>query len=80
MLGPNATLSTAPAPLTAKLSGGNVVLSWPVANAGFAVQSSASLRSPGWSTLTNAPTLVGNTTWQVTLPVSGGAQFFRLWR
>ena len=35
--------------------------------------------SRNWVTLTNAPTLVGNTTWQVTVPATGGPQFFRLW-
>jgi hypothetical protein len=79
VLGPNQTLSTA-ATLSAAKSGANVVLSWPVANAGFLVQSSPSLRPPTWTTLTNVPVLVGNTTWQVAMPASGGAQFFRLSR
>jgi len=78
VLGPNATLSTS-AKLAAVSSSGNVTLSWPVANAGFSVQSSPSLSPTTWTTLTNAPVLVGST-WQVVVPESGGRQFFRLWR
>jgi hypothetical protein len=80
VLGPNATLSITNATLSASASGGNVTLSWPVANAGFAVESLSTL-SPGasWTTLTNAPVLVG-LQWQLTLPSSGTSQFFRLIR
>jgi hypothetical protein len=79
LLGPNQTLSTT-ASLKATSSGGQLVLSWPLANAGFSVQSSTSLSGSNWVTLTNAPVLVGNTNWQVTLPESSQAQFFRLWK
>jgi hypothetical protein len=80
VLGPNATLSTTNAALSALASSGNIVLSWPVANAGFAVETAASL-TPGtsWTTLSNAPTLVG-TQWQLTIPNTGADQFFRLIR
>lgn len=79
LLGPNQTLSTT-ASLSVTRSSGNVVLSWPLANAGFSVQMSSSLSSPNWVTMTNVPSLVGNTTWQVSVPVTGGQEFFRLWR
>ena len=79
LLGPNQTLSTTVS-IKAAASGGNVVLSWPLANAGFSVQASSSLAPSNWTTLTNAPALVGNTNWQVTVPASGGPRFFRLWR
>jgi hypothetical protein len=81
VLGPNALLTTSVS-VKASRSGGNVVLSWPVAAAGFSVQAKSSLSSiaGGWVTLTNVPTLVGNTSWQVTLPATGGPQFLRLWR
>jgi hypothetical protein len=78
VLGPNA-LPTTTASLSATRSGGNIVLSWPVAAAGFSVQVRSSLGSGGWTTLPNAPTLVGST-WQVTVPATGTAQFYRLWR
>lgn len=79
ILGPNQSLSTTVS-LSATPSAGNVVLSWPLANAGFSVQASSSLNSPNWLTLTNVPSLVGNTIWQVAVPTTGGQQFFRLWR
>ena len=79
VLGPNALLTTS-ASATASLSGGNVVLSWPVAAAGFSVQAKPTVVGGSWATLTNAPTLVGNTSWQVTVPATGGPQFLRLWR
>lgn len=79
LLGPNQTLSTV-ASLSATWSSSSVVLNWPLANAGFSVQTSSNLTSPTWTTLTNAPSLTSSNTWQVTVPISGGTQFFRLWR
>jgi len=79
VLGPNQTLSTI-APLKVTASAGSVVLSWPVAAAGFAVEASPDIsNASNWSTLTNAPTLSG-TNWQLTLPTSGTARFLRLVR
>ena len=79
VIGPNQALSTT-ATLHATESAGNTTLSWPAANAGFAVEMNSSVTSPStWVTLTNAPTLVG-TTWQLTIPNSGKAQFYRLIR
>jgi hypothetical protein len=64
--------------LSAIRSGGNIVLSWPASDFGFAVQSKSGVASgTSWTTLTNAPALVG-TNWQVSLPVSGAARFFQL--
>jgi hypothetical protein len=78
VVGPNQLLSTS-ASLTVTNSSGNLLLSWPVAAAGFSVQSKSSLTSGTWKTLTNVPALSGSK-WQVSLPVSGSSQFFRLWR
>ncbi len=78
VLGPN-QLPTTSVSATVSRSGNSVVLSWPVAAAGFSVLTRPSLTSGSWSALTNAPTLVGSN-WQVTVPTSGSAQFFRLWR
>lgn len=78
VLGPNA-LPTTSVSLIATRAGGNVVLSWPVAAAGFSLQARSSFTSGGWTVLPNAPTLVGNT-WQITLPATGATQFYRLWR
>jgi len=79
VLGPNQTLSTG-APLKVTAGAGSVVMSWPVAAAGFAVEASPDISSASnWSTLTNAPTLSG-TNWQLTLLTSGTARFLRLVR
>jgi hypothetical protein len=78
VIGPNQLLSMN-APMTVTKGAGNVVLSWPVAAAGFSVQSRTNLTSGSWVTLTNAPALSG-TSWQLSLPSTGSAQFFRLWR
>ena len=70
-------LSANPA-LKAAYSGGNIVLSWPASDFGFAVQSKTSVTSgTTWTTLTNAPAFVG-TNWQVTLPSTNTARFFQL--
>lgn len=59
-------------------SGTNIALSWPAGDFNFAVQSTPVLSgAPTWTTLTNAPALTG-TNWQVSLPVTGAAQFFQL--
>ncbi len=78
ILGPNQPLSTASPHLSAVQSSGNLVLSWPVAAAGFVLKSSSSLTGP-WIPATVMQTIVGNV-WQVSVPVSGSgsAQFFRL--
>lgn len=79
ILGPNQTLSTT-AELSASRVGGNTILSWPLANAGFAVQSTPTLINPNWVILTNMPVLVGDTNWQVTVPLTSRTSFFRLSR
>lgn len=79
LLGPNQTLSTA-ATLNAVRASGNITLNWPLADAGFSVQTSSNLSNPTWITLTNAPSLTSSNTWQISVPASGGLQFFRLWR
>ncbi len=64
--------------LSASLSGGNIVLSWPTSNFGFSVQSRPDLSSDSsWTTLSDVPALVG-TNWQVSIPATGTPQFFQL--
>ncbi|HEV2318594.1 MAG TPA: LamG-like jellyroll fold domain-containing protein, partial [Verrucomicrobiae bacterium] len=77
LLGPNTALSTT-ATLRASRSGGNTVLSWPLASAGFALQTTTNILST-WTTLTNAPSVSGNN-WQLALPVAGNSAFYRLVR
>jgi hypothetical protein len=63
--------------LSASLSGGNIVLSWPASNFGFSVQSRPDLSTGSWTTLPDVPALVG-TNWQVSFPATGAPQFYQL--
>ena len=75
-LGATQALTTS-ARMSVAQSGGNLVLSWPLAAAGFTLQSSSSLTG-AWTPVP-APQIVGSS-WQVTVPKSGSAQFYRLSR
>ena len=77
-LGPNQLLSTNNPVLSLTVTG-DVTLSWPLANAGFTVQSRTNLATGDWVNVTSpAPQIVG-AQWQVTLPLSAnGAAFYRL--
>jgi hypothetical protein len=66
--------------LACNLGPGGFTISWPTNAAGFALQSSAAT-GPGavWSAVTNVPMVVGNA-FQLTLPFTNSARFFRLAR
>jgi hypothetical protein len=69
---------TTPPSLQAQMSGGNLMLSWPMSAQGFSLQTTTNLAdSNSWVTLTNVSAIV-NLQNAVTNPVSGGAQFYRL--
>jgi hypothetical protein len=79
VLGPNQVLTTNVG-LTVAASGGNLVLSWPLAAGSFSLQSKSSLTGGSWTTIsTPVAQIVGNQ-WQVTVPKTGGSTFFRLVR
>lgn len=63
--------------LSVGVSGANVVISWPTNASGFTLKSKTSLSDAAWTTVGTAPVVSGENN-QVTLPVSGSAQFFRL--
>jgi hypothetical protein len=79
-LGPNQLLSTNSPATALSMSGTNLTMSWPVASAGFILQSSTNLTSGIWMNVTSAvPQIVGATNWQILLPPPTNAmQFFRL--
>jgi hypothetical protein len=77
MLGPSQLLSTGSPTLSASLSGGNLMLSWSLSSASFTLMSRTSLSSGTWMAVSPAAQIVSGR-WQVTVPVSGSAQFFRL--
>jgi len=62
----------------ATVSGGQLILSWPLASAGFTLMSSTSLASGTWLSAGVQPQIMNNNHWQVSVPVAGSAQFFRL--
>jgi hypothetical protein len=66
-----------PPSLTVLRSGGNVIVSWPTNNSSGAVlQSAGALTGATW---TNVPgTTVSGTSYQVTVPVVGSQQYFKL--
>lgn len=76
-LGPDFPLSPA---LSATIIGGNIAISWPTnyASPAFTLVSSSALGT-SWNTVGTAPSTVG-TNFQVTVPRSTTAQFFRLRR
>lgn len=72
--------SIVPKKLSIERSGANVVVSWPVNEAGFALQYTADVSAPvAWGALPQAP-FVTNGLNRVVFPASGSAQFYRLAR
>jgi hypothetical protein len=65
--------------LAVSLSGRNAILSWPVSDAGFALESTDSLPATAWTAVATAPVVNGaqNT---VTVDASNGVRFYRLKR
>src|SRR5262249_19312434 len=67
-----------PPQLTITASGTNVILSWPTNAVGFTLQSTTNFRSSAsWVTNSSAPVVVNGQN-NVTNPVSGPQQFYRL--
>jgi len=77
VLGPNQLLSASSPIINSSLIGGNLTLSWPLASAGFTLMSRTNLASGIWATVSPTAQMVGSQ-WQVAVPVSSNAQFFRL--
>jgi len=64
-------------------SGGKALMTWPTDYAGFdysgyALQSTANLASPAWTTINLPAAVVLNGQYTVTNPISDAQQFFRL--
>jgi hypothetical protein len=79
-LGPNVTLSTNSPPVSLVMTETNLTLSWPLANAGFTLQSRTNLAAGDWL---NVPSVVPQITggqWQIALPQPTGppSAFYRL--
>jgi hypothetical protein len=79
VLGPTQVLANS-VNLSATISGGNLVISWPVAGGAYSLQSKSSLTTGTWTIVTSPiPQIVGSQ-WQVTVPNTGGMKFYRLVR
>jgi hypothetical protein len=69
-----------PPTLSIQQSGFNVLIAWPATTAAYTLQQSANLaQTNGWANVTQSPALNGGTN-TVTLAITAGAQFFRLWQ
>jgi alpha-L-arabinofuranosidase len=77
VLGPDQLLSAASPAIGAAASGGNFILSWPVASAGYTVLTTTNLAAGNWLAAGAAPQIVGSQ-WQAVLPITGDARFYRL--
>jgi alpha-L-arabinofuranosidase len=77
VLGPNQVLSANSPTLAAAISGTNLTLSWPLAAAGFTLESTTNLAANAWTSVSATPQIVSSQC-QATVPLSGSAQFFRL--
>jgi len=79
ILGPTQTLTNTPS-VSASLSAGNVTLAWPVAAGAYSLQYTTNLTSGVWQTLSAPAAQITGSQWQVMMPNTGGAKFFRLAR
>ncbi len=77
VLGSGALLSTSSPTVNAVSVAGNLTLVWPVAASGFSVLMSTNLTVGNWTSVAVVPQLIGSQ-WQVSLPLIGSAQYFRL--
>jgi Bacterial lectin/Immunoglobulin I-set domain len=66
------------ATLSVKTSGLQTVISWPAVPGGFSLQSKSSLTSGTWQNVAAPVTQAGGQN-QVTVPIAGASQFFRLY-
>lgn len=79
-LGPNQLLSSESPPISVTAAPTSLTLSWPLASAGFTLQSRTNLAEGDWVNMTSpAPQIIGGK-WQVTVPAPGraGSTFYRL--
>jgi hypothetical protein len=76
-LGGDGVLMTNAPVVKAVVTGGNLTLSWPLGSAGYTVLTTTNLVSGIWTTAAVTPQIVSGQ-WQVSPPLGGGIQYFRL--
>jgi O-glycosyl hydrolase len=59
-------------------TGTSLTMSWPVASAGFTLQSCTNLASTNWAAVSSPLPQIAGTNYQVTVPATNTPQFFRL--
>ncbi|HEY9508262.1 MAG TPA: alpha-L-arabinofuranosidase C-terminal domain-containing protein [Verrucomicrobiae bacterium] len=79
VLGANQVLSIERPALSIFRVDGNLILSWPLAAAGWPLQSNFNLNPDGWTAAVLKPEIVGDE-WRTVVPITGETQFFRLAR
>ena len=79
-LGPNQLLNTNSPVVLPSIGGGNMVMTWPLASAGYTLQLRTNLVLGNWVNVTSPAPQIFNGQWQVPLPLSGNANstFYRL--
>jgi hypothetical protein len=77
-LGPDVLFSANSPIVSLQPSPTNLTVSWPVANADYALQSTTNLASGYWVTVTSPAPQIVNTNYLFTLPATNTMQFFRL--
>ena len=77
-LGPDQLLSPNSPVAAFSMSGTNLNMSWPVASAGFTLQSATNLTSGNWAAVTAAVLQIVGTNYLLTFPATNALQFFRL--
>ena len=70
-LGPNQVLSTNSPALSLSASPSSLTLTWPLASAGFALQSRTNLALGNWTSVTTPAPQISSGQWRVTLPAGG---------
>jgi len=62
------------------VAGGNLILSWPLASAGFTLMMRTNLISGSWTPVSMTAPQINGGQWRISLPMNSGAQFFQLVR
>ncbi|HEX4119348.1 MAG TPA: alpha-L-arabinofuranosidase C-terminal domain-containing protein [Verrucomicrobiae bacterium] len=78
-IGPNSLLSVVGPALVAIISGANITFSWPLASAGFTLQSAPTLSPTLWAGGLPSPQIIAGQ-WHLTVPLSASTQYYRLVR
>ena len=78
VLGPNQVLSTGSPPISLTTTPTSLTLTWPLASAGFTLQTRTNLVLGSWLHLTSPTPQIIGTNYQIALPVINAMQFFRL--